>query len=386
MPTIPRSSAEYYRRQQRIIAALLLAVRRTWRRMQPQANWQEQYEEDGVGAQLLLLVTAAQIAAARDADRYMADVLNELAFGPEVEPGVLIPRNFAGVAGDGRPVETLLAQSVAQAGQRYNRLLQAATEPVEGDLPLPPRGSVDPVLYDSLRRSGETQLRASRERIAAAAADQALTDTDRWLQGVVSTILIDTARAAEAAAAAPREWVDGWVRMLNPPSCSRCAVLAGRFYLWNDGFERHPLCDCRHIPASENLAKDLTTDPSLYFDSLAPEDQDRIFTKAGAEAIRDGADIGQVVNARRGMATAQQNPRGWIPKGRMVRQEVFGRDLFTTDEGATRHGIFGRINAERRAQGKPALPVRLMPESIYELAAGDRTEAIRLLRLHGYIL
>ena len=30
-------------------------------------------------------------------------------------------------------------------------------------------------------------------------------------------------------------------------------------------------------------------------------------------------------------------------------------------------------------------PVRLMPESIYEIANGDRTEAIRLLRFHGYI-
>src|SRR5690606_25790677 len=86
---------------------------------------------------------------------------------------------------------------------------------------------------------------------------------------------------------------------------SRCVILAGRFYRKNTGFQRHPGCDCRHIPASESVAGDLAVDPRAYFDSLTEAEQDKAFTKAGAEAIRAGADIGQVVNARRGMYTAQ---------------------------------------------------------------------------------
>lgn len=110
-------------------------------------------------------------------------------------------------------------------------------------------------------------------------------------------------------------------------------------------------CDCRHIPATESTARHLTTDPRAYFDSLDAAQQERIFTKAGAQAIRDGADAAQVVNARRGMTTAQ----------------VGGERVLATRAGATR----GRI--------------RLMPETIMQIAGGNRREAIRLLRLHGYL-
>lgn len=97
-------------------------------------------------------------------------------------------------------------------------------------------------------------------------------------------------------------------------------------------------------------------------------EQDRVFGKAGAQAIRDGADIARVVNARRGMTTAA-DPSG---RRRLVRDE---RGLFTTTEATTRRG---------RLPGQVA-GARLMPESIYEIAKGDRDEAIRLLRAHGYI-
>jgi hypothetical protein len=75
-------------------------------------------------------------------------------------------------------------------------------------------------------------------------------------------------------------------------------------------------------------------------------EQDRVFGKGGAQAIRDGADMAKVVNARRGMVTAE------------------GR-LFTTE-----------------AAGRTP---RLMPEQIYRDAA-SREDAIRLLRRFGYIL
>lgn len=175
---------------------------------------------------------------------------------------------------------------------------------------------------------------------------------------IVSTQLQDVARQAAAIEMAVRPQVTSYVRVLNPPSCSRCAVLAGRIYRKSSGFRRHPRCDCRHVPTTRSEAGGLTTDPRAYFDSLDQPEQDRIFTKAGAEAIRLGANMGKVVNARRGMATAQS--------GRIAAQGAFGQRLFTTVEAAPRGAV------------------RLMPESILAVAEGD-AEAIRLLRAHGYI-
>ncbi len=98
----------------------------------------------------------------------------------------------------------------------------------------------------------------------------------------------------------------------------------------------------------------MRTDPRKYFASLSSAEQDRVFTKAGAEAIRAGADIAKVVNARRGMQEAT----------------LFGRKVLATSEGATIRG---------------ARAVRLMPETILRDAAGNRDEAVRLLKLHGYL-
>src|SRR5690606_25685747 len=133
-----------------------------------------------------------------------------------------------------------------------------------------------------------------------AAPRLAVREAGRWLERAASTALSDTARQGEVVAMARRP-VAGYVRMLVPPSCSRCALLAGKFYRFNDGFLRHPYCGCRHMPASEALAGDLALAARVYFDSLSEAEQRRVFTVAGAEAIRDGADIGRVVNARRGM-------------------------------------------------------------------------------------
>lgn len=301
--------------------------------MEPSGNWQEQYRQD-VGPKLVALTVAAQMAATRNADTYVAEVLNELDLGPAVEPGLLVLSGLAGWAGDGRPVATLLEGVVAKAGKAHT---------------------------------------------AGAAPEQALAGAESWLDMVTQTLISDATRAAESVALVPREWVEGYVRMLNPPSCSRCVVLAGRWYGWNAGFERHPGCDCVHIPTSEARSDDLRVNPDRYFRSLSRTEQDRTFTKAGAEAVRDGADLGQVVNARRGMTTAQQNPRGWIPKGRMIRTEAFGRGIFTTTEGVTKRAL------ARKAMGPTSRrPFRLMPESIYEIA-DDRADAIRLLKLYGYI-
>jgi hypothetical protein len=97
----------------------------------------------------------------------------------------------------------------------------------------------------------------------------------------------------------------------------------------------------------------LRTDPDAYFHSLSSEDQERYFGKANAKAIRDGANMGRVVNAT----------------GRSSGTYIAGERKFTTDATTAR-------GTGRRA--------RLTPEAIYREAA-DRTDAVRLLRLHGYL-
>lgn len=174
---------------------------------------------------------------------------------------------------------------------------------------------------------------------------------------IVSTQLQDVARQATAIEMASRPKVTSYVRVLNLPSCSRCAILAGRVYRKNAGFLRHPRCDCRGVPSNEATAGDLVTDPMAYFDSLDRAGQDKVFTQAGAEAVRRGADIGKVVNARRGMEVSQS--------GRLTRRMVAGKPVFTTAEGAGRR-------------------VRLMPESILEIGEND-ADVLRLLRAHGYL-
>lgn len=287
------SASEHYATQQRITAAGLIAARGAWLR--------------GDTSRLVAVVIAAQLVAARDAVASVPQMLAEQGLSTDAA-GEVNPRAFAGVASDGRPLDSLLA----------------------------------------------------------------VPETVGALELIVATQIQDAARGAAGASVAARPAVTGYVRMLNPPSCSRCAILAGKFYRWNRGFQRHPRCDCRHIPSSENLAGDLTTNPDEYFRSLSRVEQDKAFTKAGAQAIRDGADISQVVNARRGMTTAQ-----------------FGsRTAKVTTEGTTSRGVAGKnfgdlrkVSGERnRRSSRP----RVMPETIYEVAT-DRADAIRLLRLNGFI-
>ena len=116
-------------------------------------------------------------------------------------------------------------------------------------------------------------------------------------------------------------------------------------------------CDCLAVPSNAANAGRLATDPVEAFAAMTAAERAKAFTRAGAEAIGLGANIGRVVNARSGMGTAQ----------------VFGRDVKTT--GALRR---------RYGRGPRGDEVRLMPESIAQIAT-DRDDQLRLLRLYGYI-
>jgi hypothetical protein len=166
---------------------------------------------------------------------------------------------------------------------------------------------------------------------------------------IVTTQLKDAARIAAGISIAARPKVQGYVRMISPPCCPRCALLAGKWFGWNAGFQRHPNCDCRHIPTAEDHADDIRTDPQALFKS----GQIRGLTKAETKALGEGADIGQIINARRSIYMD--------PAGRRF-----------TRESTTKRGI---------AKGLQ----RPTPEQIYRDAGDDRDAAIRLLKRFSYL-
>lgn len=335
---LPQAATDHDAEQQGILDVVLHSLSRAWRLMAGR-NWEAAWRND-VGPVMVDVVTEAQQTAAATAEAYMTAVLDELGID-STSPSQLNLEAFADVAGDGRSVESSLYGGVIRAAK-------AQYSPDLADLP------------------------------SAAQESAALAEAEAWIEQMTTTILADAAREAETVAMTQRPWLDGYIRMLDPKNpCSRCVVLAGKFYLFNDGFERHEKCRCTHIPYAEDRPHDILTNPSDYFESLTREQQDRTFTVAGAEAIRLGADVTQVVNARRGMHTAQINNRGWIPKGRLTPVDVYGRKVYVTTEGVTKRGV------GRKAMGKDR-PFRLMPESIVSIAR-DRADAIRLLKLYGYL-
>ncbi len=162
---------------------------------------------------------------------------------------------------------------------------------------------------------------------------------------VIASQVQDAGRQGAALQMAVTPAATTYVRQVNPPSCSRCIVLAGKKYRKNEGFQRHPLCDCTHVPTTAEVGDDVTFDAVAYFDSLPTEEQDRIFTRHAAELIR----------------TAPPEKRQYV-MGRAVNTRWTPRSTSAQD---------------RRA--------RLLPEEITRRAGGDRAELLRLMRRHRYL-
>jgi hypothetical protein len=316
----------HYEGRRRLIQAAASLARAAWARVDL-ANLDPSWLR--VLPLLQVGLAGAQLAAAQAADNYADNALAEQGVDPRAT-GRVNPSALAGIASDGRPLASLLLNPI-------------------------------------------TVVKASIAQQVA--LDRAMAAGYANLDMLVRTQVADAGRAADQVAIASRRTATGYVRMLVGKSCSRCVVLAGRRYQWNAGFKRHPRCDCVHVPAAEDRADDIRTNPRGYFDGLTRTEQDKAFTKAGAEAIRNGADIGQAVNARRGMQTAT----------------VYGREVLLTTEGTTLRGEFGGARRDGRLvqregqRVRSTAQVRLMPEQILLEARGSRDEAVRLLRLHGYI-
>lgn len=131
-------------------------------------------------------------------------------------------------------------------------------------------------------------------------------------------------------------------------------------------------CDCVHQPVAGRAAAEaegLVSDPYEYFEGLTQAEQDRWFGKANAQAIRDGADLNQVVNAQRGTGYA-----GISKDGTRRGQRRTG----TTTEGTSKRGY--------ATWGAGVKGPRVTPEAIYQQAGNDRAKAIALLERNGYIV
>lgn len=187
------------------------------------------------------------------------------------------------------------------------------------------------------------------------------------LERLILSEVADAGRTASQVEFVARPDWQNYVRMLNPPSCARCAILAGRIYRDLEAFDRHPLCDCVMVPVQD---WESAHDAGLVSSAQDAFDKGEIrgLSQADAQAIGDGASIVEVVNATRGL-----NAPGITAA---IRTEVFGRKVKATTEGTTKRAAWRKAN--------PTRLVRLRPESIYEFAK-DREDAIRLLRLYGYL-
>ena len=326
--TLPPLYDAYVREQRRLTRDAVAEVRRLWRKMGDDfdRSWRS------VGPAVLTVTNATQHRLAENAGAATVEVLEQTSAARLPAPeGRVNPRALVGVAGDGRTAAGLVFGAVTKA-----------------------KASVG---------AGLTERQALLSGLA-------------WLTMATTTLLADTARAGESVGMATRGTVS-YVRVVQPGACARCAILAGATYKSKDAFERHPGCLCEHMPVhgmdySEIVDRGYMVSPENYFESLSEAEQNRIFTNAGAEAIRNGADPRQVVNARRGMHVAQ---------GRQV-----------TTEGTTRRGLAYRVMGGpsredvRRGRYFARNDARLMPESIVEMAGGNTHRMQQLLRQYGYII
>lgn len=216
-----------------------------------------------------------------------------------------------------------------------------------------------------------------------------------YLTVAVKSAIADVERSASAAAATGKGYVK-YVRLVNPGACSRCAILAGSDQ-FRSNFRRHPACRCSTVPVrGDKIPDGLYANPLEHFWSLSEGEQNRVYTKAGAEAIRLGADPIKVVNARRGANRKRMD--GVIQYGpSRIQRSVIGRNPdgtpvmgYVTVEGKTRRGSYGRAqeslgsSTQKVRRYREVARPRLMPETIIDLT--DDVELRRvLLRDAGYL-
>ena len=226
-----------------------------------------------VAPRLRLAVATSQRLSAEGASEYVDAALS--AQGATSRRLASVPsRAFAGYAADGRDLDGALVQPMI----RLRRDLDAG-------MPRP----------DALGRGERATLR------------------------LVTGLVGDTAHVADGVALGLQPEAAGYVRRVTVPACGRCLILAGKFFARNAGFQRHPRCDCTHVPVTRSWS---ASSPDELLSRMTPEQRVAALGKDGAEAVAKGADMQSVVNARRGMSspadrttTEDTSKRGVVPGG-----------------------------------------------------------------------
>ena len=296
MPTLLQQARSHHARQSRVAAAAVLAIRRLFERHRPLSE-------------ILATVSAYQLASATTGSQAIAEAAGRTP--------VTVPNLFAGVSSHGFPISEPIIATI-------DRFVPAPVEPLP-----------DAWWGDALDFLSE-------------------------VEALIESEIRDAGRSASQVEMVNAPDWQNYVRVLVPPSCKRCTVLAGRIYRDLEAFKRHPQCDCEMWPVQDwEQAHDagLISSPQEAFD----KGQIRDLTIRETQAINDGADVTKVINSSRGIQTV----------------DVFGHRVKATTEGTTRRSAWRRAN--------PTRLVRLRPEAIYRIAR-DHEDAIRLLRLYGYLL
>jgi len=296
-------------------------------------------------------VSEAQIVAARQSSTFNRDAM--ASYGSSVSTSEVVPEALSGVMIDGREVGPAMFGAVTTTKTLIGR--------------------------------GVPRARAFESGAS-------------FLAAIVRSAVSDSGRQADRVDATGKG-LTRYVRVVSPGACSRCAVQAGKGE-YRVAFKRHPSCKCTSMPLPDDgfgpPPKGFYSSPDDYFESLDAAEQNRVFTNAGAQAIRDGADPTAVVNARRGANLTSGGlverrsgltaPLGYDSAGRRIQ-------VFTTGEGTSIRGAYGRAEYRRTQEATKAAgdryrrttSQRLMPETIYQIADGNQERAVSLLRQYGYI-
>lgn len=322
MSTPPDPSTVRYVQVTTVTRRVVEQVQALWRGMRAADVLAEM--EGATGRQVLNLVMLGQLTVAQGAQAFVSAAMAALNATPQALLGSVAATGFVGTAADGRRLDTLL-------------YLPAVT-------------------VASRRAAGATDEEAMLAGLAQMAT-------------LTSTTIADTNRQATQTAMAANPAVKYYTRVVNLPACARCIVLAGRTYAYSEGFRRHPACDCELKPLDRADWEAVQT-PRQIYESMTPEQRRRVFGDAGSQALEQGADMNQVVNARRGMSDAGEA---------------------TTTEGTTVRGHYGRQlrragGAVDRGTGRygTVAEQRLSPHEIFRRTS-DRDEQVALLRRYAYL-
>ncbi len=288
---VPATVLEHYRTLRRLAIDTAAAVLARWRNVQQRDITGSWLHEIPHAASVMAL---AQKIAASKADAYLTEVV------PDAPALALVqPATFAGTSADGRTLPGLLYVPVV------------------------------------------TTLRAIA---LGAPPQQALATGGLKLETIVRSEVADIGRIADQVGIAARPTITGYARSVGANACSRCIILAGRWYRYSTGFQRHPNCDCVMVPATKQEARDFFRDAQEVYAGMSAAGRTKAgWSQADQYAIDNGADIFQVTNIRRSTSVAGLRP-------------TRSRD-----------------------------PGRLTPDEIFKQAHGDREQVLALLRRHGYL-